>query len=55
MPNDVVRRMLGRCRAACFRNLGLKLVALVLAVIIYVLVHRPAEETKAPEAPTCPP
>jgi hypothetical protein len=33
-----------RRRAGCLANLGLKLVALVIAIVIYVLVHRNAGE-----------
>jgi len=42
-----------RCCAACFANLGLKLIALVIAVVTYLLVHRPPSAPKTP--PTCPP
>lgn len=51
-----VRDLLQRGLAGCFANLGLKLVALVIAVIIYALVHRTRDEPEAPEpAAACPP
>lgn len=37
-----------RRRAGCLANLGLKVVALLIAIVIYVLVHRKTEES-APE------
>jgi hypothetical protein len=51
-----VREILQRCRVVCFANLGLKLFALVVAVVIYVLVHRAREAPPADEpAAVCPP
>lgn len=51
-----LRELVHRCRVACFANLGLKLIALVIAAVIYGLVHRtPAEPPVAEPAPACPP
>jgi len=46
-----------RGRAGCLANLGLKLVAVLIAVVVYVLVHRPGgEPPPAPPPPgSCPP
>lgn len=51
-----VRDLVQRCRTACFANLGLKLIALVIAIIIHVLMQ-PSPEQPAPadEPPVCPP
>jgi hypothetical protein len=56
MGSGGLRDLVQRGRVACFANMGLKLIALVIAVVIYVLVHRPREEPPA-EAPVtgCPP
>lgn len=50
-----VKDLVQRCRAALLANLGLKLVALVIAVISYVLIHRAPAAPPAAEPPACPP
>ncbi|MFT3767025.1 MAG: hypothetical protein QM820_16125 [Minicystis sp.] len=50
--------LLRRIAALCFANLGLKLIALVIAVIFHILlVQRAREEPSAtePEPPACQP
>lgn len=43
-----------RVVAGCVANIGLKLVSLVIAIIVYVLVRR-ADESPAPLPPPAPP
>ena len=51
-----VRDLIQRGLVACLANLGLKLVALVIAVVIFVLVRRSADPpADAEPAPACPP
>ncbi|APR82258.1 Hypothetical protein A7982_07607 [Minicystis rosea] len=50
------RDLLQRVGAGCFANLGLKLFALVVAVILHVfLVLRAPERPPAPQPPACTP
>jgi hypothetical protein len=52
------RGVWARCRAVCLANLGLKVVAVVIAVVLYVLVHRPTVPAPAEAPPAggrCPP
>jgi hypothetical protein len=52
MAQGSVKYVVQRCRAACFANLSLKLLALVIAVILHVLlVHRGRQQAAGEERP----